>query len=1186
MRLHRRTNALGVFTAALLAIAAVAPTSAASAAGTADDAGTSTALASIDSFAPPGTTDVIEDASVSASSSYEMPTEGWAAAKLVDGVLSAPGAPDGWSTSPYDKVADSATPARVDVTANTNVAISRVVLFPRSDGSYGASFPAAYTLQLLDDSGTPVFSRALTQTSAPTAPVVIDPPTPVTARTVRLDVEQRGGPPGGDGYLVQLSELAAFGTPGVTLSIDKPALLLKTGGVDHLPFHASSATGQVPVQWSSSNSAVATVDQAGMVTGVAPGTSTITLAATGIDRTVSIPVTVKDTIERPGDKFLITAFWPVTEQYVNDQQVANLADGGIDYLQTVPTSDLTAKSTQLALAALAAKHGIQIGVADDRSSNLATMTDDQITAMANDYTDVPGVGGFYVDDEPSNAADFARAYKDIKAAAPDYYAHLNFLPSGSYGSDQAAAAAMQSWVDLVGNGDYLMYDRYPFGWTANSLDYQGFLGNMDAVRQVGLRTGAKTATYLQSVGVVNNYRRTNATEIRYEANMAMAYGYKQLSYFTWWTPTNRGENFTQAIMSPTGEKTDLYQPVQELNSEIHALGPTLMKLDAEEVYLNGQTWGRPAVPSDFFVHAPAGDDLTLSYLRDRETGRNYLMVVNNDFTKPINTTLGFDKAIDSLQTVSRKTGKPEPVAFSGGDLALHLDEGESVLYELPAGYDYDKRPTPDDVNLAAGAFATTDAVDSAAGWSAAQATDGVRFGATETNGWATPATDSSAQAHLTVDLGRAESVDRVDLYPAGNLLDYGASFPRDYRIEVSSDGKTYTTVAEKTGQGRASGASTLSFSTVTARYVRVQVLAMNETGDGYRAGLAEIEVYNDDGKTAAPPKPPSIPLPLAYSAGDDVALGRTVVVSSTTPSSFEQWGWAPKFLVDGKTDNGWTSDVGRHSSPDATEWAAVALGAPFDVNDIKLYAIGAFAVDYRVQLSADGSDWTTVASVTGDDGSTAAPRDFVLDTPVSASFVRVISSKLRSGGNSRDGTLMQLADLQVFGAPTADHTALRDLIAAAKALPESHYTLDSWRPFPAALATAQRSDDAPFPFQYQLDAAASALKGAIASLVTYPDWKATTVYRAGERVIYEDRVFVAQWYTRNQVPGASPWSAWSEVGEPVTTSQGRVARWTDSWIYGDGDLVAFNGHLWRARWWSRDDKPGTRGGPWQDLGAY
>jgi chitinase len=49
---------------------------------------------------------------------------------------------------------------------------------------------------------------------------------------------------------------------------------------------------------------------------------------------------------------------------------------------------------------------------------------------------------------------------------------------------------------------------------------------------------------------------------------------------------------------------------------------------------------------------------------------------------------------------------------------------------------------------------------------------------------------------------------------------------------------------------------------------------------------------------------------------------------------------------------------------------------------------------------------------------------------------------------------------------------------------------------------------------------------------TYPEWSATTVYRAGDRVLYRGVGYQAKWYTRGEVPGVAvsdpgqtPWEA-------------------------------------------------------------
>jgi chitodextrinase len=205
---------------------------------------------------------------------------------------------------------------------------------------------------------------------------------------------------------------------------------------------------------------------------------------------------------------------------------------------------------------------------------------------------------------------------------------------------------------------------------------------------------------------------------------------------------------------------------------------------------------------------------------------------------------------------------------------------------------------------------------------------------------------------------------------------------------------------------------------------------------------------------------------------------------------------------------------------------------------------------------------------------------------VRAAYVRVISSKLRMGGVAADGYLMQMAEIEAFGTPATDRTALQALIARAEAESEVYYTPGSWASLSGSLDQARQVVAAAYPYQYQVDDAARALAAALAALVRHPDWNRATAYGIGNHVIHDGRVYVAQWRTKGEVPGVSPWGAWAEMGVPVDTPQGSYPAWTRSWIYTRDDIVAHRGHLWKAKWWTRNQEPGDLNGPWLDLGRY
>ena len=103
--------------------------------------------------------------------------------------------------------------------------------------------------------------------------------------------------------------------------------------------------------------------------------------------------------------------------------------------------------------------------------------------------------------------------------------------------------------------------------------------------------------------------------------------------------------------------------------------------------------------------------------------------------------------------------------------------------------------------------------------------------------------------------------------------------------------------------------------------------------------------------------------------------------------------------------------------------------------------------------------------------------------------------------------------------------------------------------------------------------------------MTHPAWDPAKVYTAGDRVTYQNRVYIAQWYTMNQKPG-DPYGPWAELGELVPAAGEGLRTWTASSIYTGGELVVRNGKVYEAKWWTRNQVPGDPYGPWRNLGTF
>jgi hypothetical protein len=205
------------------------------------------------------------------------------------------------------------------------------------------------------------------------------------------------------------------------------------------------------------------------------------------------------------------------------------------------------------------------------------------------------------------------------------------------------------------------------------------------------------------------------------------------------------------------------------------------------------------------------------------------------------------------------------VPTSGGSAAIAIPPGLSVGYHtlnvqavnyanIPsnesATYAFYVAPdiTHPSANLALHAPVTVSSTVNSS-WPAANLTDG-QYQATGTdNGWSSTSHTAAANTEwASVDLGSAQTVDDVDLYPRDDTSgDTGNGFPAAFSIATSTDGTTWTTRDALPGDFPTPGDSPqrFAFPPVSARYVKVT--ATNLTTDqfgGYYLQLKQIAVYN------------------------------------------------------------------------------------------------------------------------------------------------------------------------------------------------------------------------------------------------------------------------------------------------------------------------------------------------------
>ncbi|WP_443054132.1 discoidin domain-containing protein [Streptomyces sp. IBSBF 2435] len=232
--------------------------------------------------------------------------------------------------------------------------------------------------------------------------------------------------------------------------------------------------------------------------------------------------------------------------------------------------------------------------------------------------------------------------------------------------------------------------------------------------------------------------------------------------------------------------------------------------------------------------------------------------------------------------------------------------------------------------------------------------------------WSSAASDPQ---WLQVDLGATDTISSV-------TLNWEAAYGKAFKIQTSADGSNWTDVySTTTGTG---GIQTLAVNG-SGRYVRLYGTA-RATGYGY--SLWEFQVYGSTGGGSTPP-----------TAGTLLSQGKTATASST-----ENAGTPASAAVDGNTGTRWSSAA---ADP---QWLQVDLGATATISSVTLNWESAYGKAFKIQTSADGSNWTDVYSTTTGTGGVQT-----LNVTGSGRYVRVYGTTRATGYG------YSLWEFQVFG---------------------------------------------------------------------------------------------------------------------------------------------------------------------------
>ncbi len=701
----------------------------------------------------------------------------------------------------------------------------------------------------------------------------------------------------------------------------------------------------------------------------------------------------------------IGIFWEPPAEFTTPEQYDWIRDANITFIEITNHRGGNNKENLAKQIQLAGERGIDISynVGYDNISMTGTPRD-QLIAYCKELAKNPTITGIHVVDEPAQPWIYSAGCAAVTEGG--LMPRLNFLPYWATWVFENYNGHVEDTVIATGKEyyGYLSYDQYPFPYNGGDPD---MFYNLNLFREIGLKYDVPTAFYIQSIGEGGNFRRTNGDEIRYHTSAGLAYGLKSMTYFTWWT-TGFCDPKDYAIISPYGEKTDIYDDVASVNAQILKVGPVLSRLDALEVHHTGgrETGINPCKAEDVPVYAKGSSryGYIISLMEDRETGRDYIFIVNKDYRKEMTNTFTVSEEITHLYNLNN--GAYEEMDITSGKVEITLQPGGFILLAVGQHDNIVDKTLDASANMAEGKAPAVEGVNPGGGYYAYCVTDGIRD---NSDPYALGYRSPKSTGWVEVDLGRVTSVNRVDIYPTGTKFSRGEAFPKDFSIEISADGSTWVKVVEKNDYTDVSKAiPSFTFDAVEGRYVRMNV--MKSAGNYFE--IAEIEIYHDDGSVPAPDNDSFYAGTGNEAPGTNIALERPASVSSYVN------GWDAYKLVDGKTDSGWTSGLNRHSTENGEEWLAIDLVASYTLDKIVLHPRPGddyFPKVYFVEVSDDGVNYRTVY-----EGELPEIRpgtntiEIKLDETVTARYVRVRGTVLRDKVGFGDGFLFSLMEIEIF----------------------------------------------------------------------------------------------------------------------------------------------------------------------------
>ena len=394
------------------------------------------------------------------------------------------------------------------------------------------------------------------------------------------------------------------------------------------------------------------------------------------------------------DSEFLISFWvapPMSEP--REMRIAEIAEANFTVFAHF-CCDAPSVKENLEILDLCKKHGLKAIISDKRvmaKDSKDSEFEKNLDSVVADYSKHSALYGYTMVDEPGPGAfpELGAISQYLLKKDPIHVPYINIFPN--YVEDYPWAIGNVPYTEhvkqymavvkpaLLSYAHYALFDGY---------ERDRYFENLETIRSAAMQASIPWANIILATPHFN-YRNPNLADLRWQVYTTLAYGARGIIYFTYWTlGPDPSVNFHNGILDDKGNRTEHYEMVKQINSEIKALAPTLLKLKSTGVYHNGRVpKGAQALPEGTIVKSVKGADMVIGLFEGPNKSK-WVMLANRSPRKEARAVVTFSVPRAIVKETSRVTGRQRVLNVSSDSmppvLNLTFKQGEGRLFSLTA----------------------------------------------------------------------------------------------------------------------------------------------------------------------------------------------------------------------------------------------------------------------------------------------------------------------------------------------------------------------------------------------------------------------------------------------------------------------------------------------------------------------